>query len=117
MGISAGIYALTTTPRMGQSYSIFSKNQLSNALIKDLDMVFGEFKILNGQEILYIGDSEYVAANVLKDYDVNEGIFSLEEGLSYLKDKNSIVIELEKLFNEDISKILEKKTLILSLDY
>jgi hypothetical protein len=118
MGISASIYAMSEKPRMGQFYTIFTKDQFEEKLIIQLEEVFGDFKGLHGLDILFIGDGEkFKGKNVLKDYDINEGVFTLKEGLEYLVDKGPIVKELEEMFNEDINTILDKKNLILSLDY
>ena len=120
MGISADVFILTKTPRMGDSYTIFVKEQFEVNLIKRLEEEYGEFEVLHGKEMCYVGSGEVFKDTVLKDYKINEGSFTLEEGFNFIKedeDKNRIKKYLEDIFNCDLKYIFEKKSIILSLNY
>jgi len=120
MGISADIFILTNTRRMDEDYTTFVKEQFDINLIKRLEDEFGEFEILLGKEICYVGSGEVFKKTVLKDYKTNEGTFSLEEGFDFIKedeDKNRIKKHLEDIFNCDLKYIFEMKNIVLSLNY
>jgi len=120
MGICASIYALADKPRMGQHYTLFVRDQIEKKLISILEEEYGDFTGLHGMEILDVGDNKVFKSNVLENYDINEGTFSLKEGLSYMIDneyKEKIIKEIEDIFKEDIEDIFKYKSLILSLNY
>jgi hypothetical protein len=121
MGINASIYRLIKKEPLNshsEEYTFFEKEQLKH--LKSFNFINKNFdkNMLLVKEILFIGDNDDFKKEVFENYEINDGIFSIEEGINYLKTnvKIEIIKELEKQTYTNYDTLIQDETLFLSLD-